>query len=1010
MSTKVRALVWEEFRVGGAIAALCSVMGVLFLVECRWVLGAEAWVNGEEWLAIASIAGPIAIGLLLVLNPNNSGHLEGGYARRILWMPVPTPLAVAVPLCVRSLLVLTVAFVMLGVTRGLFEGGPSLALALGFLMMYLIAQVFDWLRAPVSGLSSLAGLCIFLGLVYSLAYVRVHEIQQVFSLAEVAWFPAIIVALLAIPVAYAMSVAAVYATRVGRRVGVPEIWEWPDRISLPWEGRIRAFSSPVAAQIWFGLRRRGWVYPVSAVGIGLLMYIPLWVLGRNTAGMLVVFIPYIALVVAAFPHAAVTYVSGFGTPMGKAGFEYLRPMSTADYALAKVLTNAIVLIPALALAAALHFWTTGTVFRTEVIPFAWGSGMTDAREFAWIFLGRCFVVGMIAWVVMSAGTRCVSTLLLVDVLVSLVDNAATLMIGETKNVFANAADWILLATTTTWSFAVFAYAMKKRLLTWHHAATCGLVWLLCAWLIRAAFPWPSTVMGLVTQSVICLGVGALMPLPYVSFLIDIARQRHSTVPVQDSISGAQPDGKAIPYSRGIVALGAAAAVWLGWPAEPAYWDYFRAQGIPVTAEELNASYPEVPENQNVALDYLAISRRLDALQAQFLGLDLPESGGDASLRRIQFSADTHILIVGDTEMPGSGPIPDDVWGATETYWTRVTSKIAPALVELGAKGGDPSRYPIDPSENGEFNMSHLGKLSALRSELELDVAFRSITGESGKAVESAMSLLPLCASLVREPLRYSAGQVRNSLASGFVDSVGVLMTRANLTDAQLARLNDALDKILPPYAGGKEIGEALLSEYVLYFDNYKNTIWLDDSEDDGAKDIVRPIQIAALPFVPSNGDFLSAVYPIVQSMDIAEKISPVRRARLENLEEKFDASMSIFSILSSIYLPRIENEYVREWHVRMKLGMARSAIAVERFRRANGRFPARLADLVPAYLDAVPLDIYAPTESFVQMTTRDDGSFLIYSIGRNGRDDGGMEHSPENRGSDDIAFEVAARN
>ena len=61
-------------------------------------------------------------------------------------------------------------------------------------------------------------------------------------------------------------------------------------------------------------------------------------------------------------------------------------------------------------------------------------------------------------------------------------------------------------------------------------------------------------------------------------------------------------------------------------------------------------------------------------------------------------------------------------------------------------------------------------------------------------------------------------------------------------------------------------------------------------------------------------------------------------------------------------------------------------IALEQFRRAKGNFPASLDELVPSFLPCVPKDLadgqtlrYRPSA----------GSYILYSIGTNLKDDGG---------------------
>jgi hypothetical protein len=65
----------------------------------------------------------------------------------------------------------------------------------------------------------------------------------------------------------------------------------------------------------------------------------------------------------------------------------------------------------------------------------------------------------------------------------------------------------------------------------------------------------------------------------------------------------------------------------------------------------------------------------------------------------------------------------------------------------------------------------------------------------------------------------------------------------------------------------------------------------------------------------------------------------------------------------------------------------RIACALERFRLAHGVYPATLAELAPAYIDAVPHDIMNGEPYHYRVKA--DGTFLLYSVGWNQADDGG---------------------
>ena len=75
---------------------------------------------------------------------------------------------------------------------------------------------------------------------------------------------------------------------------------------------------------------------------------------------------------------------------------------------------------------------------------------------------------------------------------------------------------------------------------------------------------------------------------------------------------------------------------------------------------------------------------------------------------------------------------------------------------------------------------------------------------------------------------------------------------------------------------------------------------------------------------------------------------------------------------------------------------AEIACALERYRLAHGAYPDSLAVLVPRFLEKIPPDVIAGAT--FQYRRRADGSYLLYSVGWNQKDDGGIEiKSPDGR-------------
>jgi hypothetical protein len=64
-----------------------------------------------------------------------------------------------------------------------------------------------------------------------------------------------------------------------------------------------------------------------------------------------------------------------------------------------------------------------------------------------------------------------------------------------------------------------------------------------------------------------------------------------------------------------------------------------------------------------------------------------------------------------------------------------------------------------------------------------------------------------------------------------------------------------------------------------------------------------------------------------------------------------------------------------------------TTIALKRYQLKHGNYPADLHSLVPEFVSTVPLD---PVDGQpLRYRPNADGTFLLYSVGENGKDDGG---------------------
>ncbi len=87
-----------------------------------------------------------------------------------------------------------------------------------------------------------------------------------------------------------------------------------------------------------------------------------------------------------------------------------------------------------------------------------------------------------------------------------------------------------------------------------------------------------------------------------------------------------------------------------------------------------------------------------------------------------------------------------------------------------------------------------------------------------------------------------------------------------------------------------------------------------------------------------------------------------------------------------------------------KIECARAALAVERYRAREGRLPTSLGEVAPVYVGAVPADPYTGRELRYE---RLRSGFVVYSVGEDGRDDGGWALPAGTRKAPGQTYDIA---
>jgi hypothetical protein len=129
---------------------------------------------------------------------------------------------------------------------------------------------------------------------------------------------------------------------------------------------------------------------------------------------------------------------------------------------------------------------------------------------------------------------------------------------------------------------------------------------------------------------------------------------------------------------------------------------------------------------------------------------------------------------------------------------------------------------------------------------------------------------------------------------------------------------------------------------------------------------------------------------------------PQRLTRFQEAAKKVE-DLSFMHFTIKMIAPSLDRVAQLDARARSHLDLARTALAIERYRLATGKVPERLEELVPQYLKEVPID---PFDGQPIRYRRTDPGYCLYNIGEDGQDNGGKEKEPRSSAPYDWPFIV----
>jgi hypothetical protein len=323
------------------------------------------------------------------------------------------------------------------------------------------------------------------------------------------------------------------------------------------------------------------------------------------------------------------------------------------------------------------------------------------------------------------------------------------------------------------------------------------------------------------------------------------------------------------------------------------------------------------------------------------------------------------------------------------------SKYDSAIEELRQASRLPdARFPLEYSAKnpGEMVFPHYESVKTTASVLRL----RAIAELSDEQPESALAdvrlVLRLADSIRHEPVRRSL-RSRLEIVNYAIQPIWEGLARRQWSDDQLV----AMERELAGFYAMRDYSLVLRSELAWHLKSldYLRVGHMTNSVICMCGDTMFWPTLA-YRLAPSGWFYMNKVamarcYQAVlpTSAELSQRVlSPDISRRFEKTAGQMRSQYSLLgNFFVGFFLPSLEREGNTCAHTQSSVDLARVACALERFRRANGGFPESLNALVPTYLPETLHDVVNGQP--LQYRRKEDGTFLLYSVGWNEADDGG---------------------
>ena len=317
---------------------------------------------------------------------------------------------------------------------------------------------------------------------------------------------------------------------------------------------------------------------------------------------------------------------------------------------------------------------------------------------------------------------------------------------------------------------------------------------------------------------------------------------------------------------------------------------------------------------------------------------------------------------------------DDLRAASQRPYSRIG----------GYSVSDPTGFPV--------MMTYLMRFKGCAQVLRLRAVAELADQRQTNALDDVCLLLALSDKLRQEPLIISS-LVNLAIETIALDPIYEGLAQHQWNDAQLATLEQRLAArdCLADFQYARK-GELIFA--VDHIENQRVThMDVEAVSDKNNVATFNTNNLAGMPsaffyqeelsFARMSDQYLAPLVDVTNHL-----VSPAVYRRMDQTAHERQKHYSPYTVQAWMVFPAVSRSAVKCAVAQANIDMARVACALERYWLAHGEYPATLESLAPQSIQQLPHDLINGQPLHYRRT--DDGRFVLYSVGWNEQDDGGM--------------------